>query len=152
MIKKLGVFGAIKKAIAERYKIYTGPIYRIYAYDFKLNDGEVKVIKKDIIREENALFYDVGFGYSSIKHGSILPSYEEASGFCNRVIEKMEPEIFELLIGDISSSKEEAKIIEKVQSDSSCIYYIPAELKYSHSISSKELKELKKTYKEQNKK
>lgn len=142
MVKKLNIFDSISSIFDHPVRIYEGPIHRIYADDFNLARGRAVYKKKDVIDKKVANFYMVdgkGYDFENIEHACILNTRDEAIAWCDEVVKNREQTIRSVLNGQITDPKEAHRLLDDIKSDSSCIYYIHNELKYSHTISKKEL-------------
>lgn len=150
MIKDLKIFDAVSKVFKPSVEIYVGPIHKVYAEDFKLVKDKAVYRRKDIITKKNAYFYKNGLDYINIEHDCVLPTQEEANDYCIRTMRVKQLKLTEVLKGLIDNPKEKRRFLEDVTRDSSCIYAAPSEIKYSHTISNSEFKELIKTRKVNN--
>ena len=142
MVKKLNIFDSISNIFDHPVRIYEGPVHKIYADDFRIMRGRPIYKKKDVIDRKNANFYMVdgkGYDFENIEHACILNTRDEALAWCEEVIKNREQTLRSILNGQIADPKEAHRILDEIRNDSSCIYYIQSELKYSHTISKKEL-------------
>lgn len=143
MVKNLNLFKAISNIFKTPVEIYKGPIHKVYADEFKLDDnGKPVYQRKDTIIKSDAEFYKRAFDFVSIDFNCILANQEEAVDYCNGVMEKRSNNLKNLLNNSKIDAKEEHRLFNKLRQDSSCVYYMADELSYSHTVSGDEFKEL----------
>ena len=139
-MKDLGILDGMIKI-----KIYTGPIYKVYADDFTLVRNRPVCTKKETKVKKYANFYiDEGTtgDYTNIEYGCVLPSREEAIKKCDQSVAEKKATLMSVLSGRITDPKEEHRILVSVSMDSEVLYYNKDELKYESTTTKKKLKEL----------
>ena len=143
MVKNLNLFKSISNIFKTPVEIYKGPIRKVYADDFRLDDsGKPVYQRKDTIIKEDATFYKRAFDFVNIEFNCILANQEEAVDYCNSVMEKRNNVLKSLLNDSKVDAKEEHRLFNKLRQDSSCIYYKIDELNYSHTVSGDKFKEI----------
>ena len=125
--------------------LYTGPITKVYADNFKLSNGRIKYDKVTENHKQEATFYldkDAGADYVSVELGGVLPDKKGAEDLCSQVVSANYDDLMRALNGTITDIKERQRIFKSVTKASVLYYYDFHELKKEREVSKKELKNM----------
>ena len=143
MVKNLKIFESITDKFKPPVQIYTGPIHQMYVDGFELTSTyKTLCTKKDIIVKEGAFFYKNENGYGCFEYNPIFEGKKKSEEACNNVIFARQESLLPILAKRISNPTEGVRILNSIKQDSVSLYFEPNELKYSHTVSYKEFKEL----------
>ena len=130
--------------MAKEVTIYKGNIRKLYASDVVLQKDTVVPIMEEKIITDQALFTYRLHKFTNLDYGQVLPSEEEAMDYTTRVVEGGRA-IIEYMLTDPNVTEEEKKaFFDGLKRTSGCIFVVPEEIKPSHNVTRKELKQLKK--------
>ncbi len=137
----MSLFDGIKKV-----KLYTGPIRKMYADNFKLVRGKVdfKPNVSKTYRSEANFYKDAESGpdYKNIELGVILPDFDKALNHCTQVVNENKSIILKVLNGEIGDIAEREKKIAEIKEASTILFYDRQEVKFKREETQKELKSL----------
>ena len=132
--------------IIKKIQIYKGPIWKVYADNFRLIKKTVLYDKKFIELPETGYFY-IGDGkggdYINIKYNCVLPDKNKAINDCASAVKEMEDRIYEILIDDKLEPKERNLRLKEFSEKSRCLYYDRNSLETDRKVDTKELKKMK---------
>ena len=135
--------------MVKEINIYKGNIYRIFVEDVKLNKGDlVPTIMRELI-EKDAEFYLSGKYFVKIKGDCMQIDKIEAEDYMAASLENNKKKIIGIISNDEISDEDRKKRISNL---TCCPYVVPSSMKLDHSVTKSEFKELRKKYKEENKK
>ena len=123
--------------------IYSGPIHRVCADNFVLNENGKIGFDKIVGKDTKGYFYvgdAKGGEYTSIDEGCVLPNKTTAIKICTDVVIKNTPALMGALTGRIDP-KEASLIYKRVRKESEVLYYEKNEVSQYGSESKKEFKE-----------
>lgn len=142
MVKNIKVFKAIERIFKPPVQLYKAPIHKIYADRFELVRGNVENKKTLSIIDEEGTFIRSGLAFWNIDFDIKLPDIEEAMAYCENSASKRKDSVKKILLNPDLNPEVAAKQLEEISDDTGCIYYVPGEVVYSHTISRDEYKEL----------
>ena len=138
-MKKFSLLGGGKVTI------YSGPIHKVFADDFKLNkNGTIGFTKvQDKKKDVTGYFYvgeAKGGELTSIDEDCVLPNRDAAFKLCTNVVNNNAPALMNALTGNIDP-KEASLLYKKVREESEVIYYDKNEVKPFSEQSRKDFNE-----------
>lgn len=142
MVKNIRVFEAVERFFKPPVPIYTAPIHKIYADRFELLRGNVESKKTLSIVNEKGTFVRSGLSFWNIDFDIKLPDIDEAMAYCENSTNIRKENVKDILLNPDLNSEVAVKQLEEISDETGCIYYVPGEVVYSHTISRDEYKEL----------
>ena len=142
MVKNIKVFEAVGRIFKPPVQIYKAPIHKIYADRFELVRGNVENKKTLSIVNEEGTFIRSGLAFWNIDFDIKLPDIEEAMAYCENSANIRKESVKKILLNPDLNPEVAVKQLEEISDDTGCIYYVPGEVVYSHTISRDEYKEL----------
>ena len=125
--------------------IYSGPIHRVCADDFKLNkNGTIGFTKVQDKRKDVTGYFYVGEAkggeLTCIDEGYVLPNRNLAFKMCTDIVVKNTPALKDALTGKVDP-KEASLLYKNVREESEVLYYEKNEVKPFGEQSKKDFKE-----------
>lgn len=142
MVRKLKIFQTLEDLVKQSVEIYTGPVHKIYADEFKLVRGNFGYKKVDDIIKREAFFYKSGYDFICMDTGEKLPTEDEAIKYCGNIIDKKKLTIIQMLSDPNVSPKNLQRFLNEIVNESSCSFANNSEIKYARTMPGKEFKEL----------